>query len=369
MRRARFLRVPVLTALFFVLAAVASARAGGPGQARDVRSTTAVKAKVLQVKNYVLRLKDAYIVYVPSDDTFQIAALGGVLSYGDGWDRAQVKPYLYHLRHRSWTNHFWKVNTSRREVYLVWGGAFGRVGAGPGGAPAREVDGERADLTVEVVGGAGDRVPERFFIRLGGADLYFDPAARDLRLSAQGTTLSPCDDWEACELKDYLFHLRLKTWKGFYWKVNTGRMQAWRTSGGEFCELGGEDQTLDLTVLRFERPYSVARLRTALVAAETSELRKIAGMIEAGRPLAEVNKAAANFVRRFPGLDVAAAVDAIARNIKALNGATKEAGEKRQGFETSFENFDQKANQLFNVLSTVLKTMKEMQSGLTRNIN
>jgi len=33
-----------------------------------------------------------------------------------------------------------------------------------------------------------------------------------------------------------------------------------------------------------------------------------------------------------------------------------------------FENFDQKANQLFNILSTVMKNIKEMKSGVTRNL-
>jgi len=41
---------------------------------------------------------------------------------------------------------------------------------------------------------------------------------------------------------------------------------------------------------------------------------------------------------------------------------------KREEFSTSFENYDQKTNQLFNVLSTVMKNMKETQSGITRNI-
>jgi hypothetical protein len=34
-----------------------------------------------------------------------------------------------------------------------------------------------------------------------------------------------------------------------------------------------------------------------------------------------------------------------------------------------FENFDQKASQLFTILSTVVKNQKEMQMGITRNIN
>ena len=37
-------------------------------------------------------------------------------------------------------------------------------------------------------------------------------------------------------------------------------------------------------------------------------------------------------------------------------------------FSTSFENFDQKTNQLFSILSTVLKSQKEMESAVTRNL-
>lgn len=366
MRTRRFPRIPVLMGLALALAGLAPARAGHPGQAPQARPMAAVKAKPVAVTNYVLGLKGAYIVFVPANDTFQIAAQGGVLSYGDGWDRVQVKPYLYHLRHRSWSDHFWKVNTSRKELYLVWGGAFGRIGSGP--APAREAEGERVALTVEVVGGAGDIVPDRFFIRFDGAELHFVPMTGDLRLSAMGMTLSPCDDWEACRLKDYLFHIRLKTWKGFFWKVNTSRKQAWRTTDGEFCQLGGEDRELDLTIAVFERPFSLARPRVAPSAAERARLKAIAGLIEAGRPLAEINKAGAAFVRDHPDIEPSAAVAAIAAEIKGLEAAMRDARNKRQEQATAFENFDQKANQLFNILSTVMKTMSETRSSLTRNI-
>ena len=47
--------------------------------------------------------------------------------------------------------------------------------------------------------------------------------------------------------------------------------------------------------------------------------------------------------------------DAISRNI-------------RTGEESAYENFDQKSSQLFNMLSTVMKNMKETQSCVTRNI-
>jgi|GEM_PF-826433 len=40
----------------------------------------------------------------------------------------------------------------------------------------------------------------------------------------------------------------------------------------------------------------------------------------------------------------------------------------RQAIAVAYENFDQKANQLYNIISTVLKNMKGTESGITRNI-
>lgn len=47
--------------------------------------------------------------------------------------------------------------------------------------------------------------------------------------------------------------------------------------------------------------------------------------------------------------------------------AWEQAQEKRQEYTTAFETFDQKANQLFNVLSIVLKTQSD-ETNIVRNM-
>jgi chaperonin cofactor prefoldin len=53
---------------------------------------------------------------------------------------------------------------------------------------------------------------------------------------------------------------------------------------------------------------------------------------------------------------------------KILEDSMETIKNKRQECMTQFENFDQKANQLFNLLSSVLKAMKEMEQSTIRNI-
>jgi len=51
-----------------------------------------------------------------------------------------------------------------------------------------------------------------------------------------------------------------------------------------------------------------------------------------------------------------------------LEAKVEEVKNKRQECMTSFESFDQKANQLFNLLSTVMKNEQEMLLGISRNL-
>ena len=51
-----------------------------------------------------------------------------MLSYCQDWQAVQIHPYLFEIRQRNWNRFFWKVNTSRREAYLVRGTSFGSLG-------------------------------------------------------------------------------------------------------------------------------------------------------------------------------------------------------------------------------------------------
>lgn len=60
--------------------------------------------------------------------------------------------------------------------------------------------------------------------------------------------------------------------------------------------------------------------------------------------------------------------DDIRREIELISKQIKEAGDDQDKTKTAFEKFDQKSNQLFNILSTVMKSIKEMNNGVSRNL-
>ena len=203
---------------------------------------TAVKATAAQVsaapKQFFLDFVDAYLIFSPSSNSFQIITEGTVMSYGNDWKRQQLKPYLFHIRQKFWKDFFWQVNTSRKEVYKVTGGKFGK-----GGGTAKKLD-----VVVDVVGGDKKTPPERFFLRFKKAYLVYVPASETLQITAEGIVLSYGSDWMKCQMKTYLYHVKLKSWQGFYWKINTTKKKANKVKDGEFCKPGGSASPLKMGV-------------------------------------------------------------------------------------------------------------------------
>ena len=59
----------------------------------------------------------------------------------------------------------------------------------------------------------------------------------------------------------------------------------------------------------------------------------------------------------------------MAAEILNLEALLEETRNKRQEFASMFENVDKKVTQLFNILSTVMKSIKKMKSSVIRNIS
>ena len=189
-------------------------------------------------QRFMLDFKDARLVFLPASKTLQIQANNKVLSYGNDWEKCQMKPYLYHLRQKVWKGFYWKVNTSRKEVYKVTGGSFCKLGGTE----------QKLNMNVTVNGGSDSSAPQQFFLNFTDAYLVYVPNTKTIQIAAAKCVLSYGGDWDKCNMKPYMYHLRLKTWQGFSWGVNTSRKKAWETRGGNFCKLGGSTTPLDFGV-------------------------------------------------------------------------------------------------------------------------
>jgi hypothetical protein len=90
--------------------------------------------------------------------------------------------------------------------------------------------------------------PQTLMLDFTDAYLVFSNPSKSIQIAAQMMVLSYGSDWEKCQLKPYLYHIRQKFWQGFYWQVNTSRKEVHEVTGGTFCKIGGNKTKLNITV-------------------------------------------------------------------------------------------------------------------------
>lgn len=90
--------------------------------------------------------------------------------------------------------------------------------------------------------------PQRFFLDFKFCHMNFNTDRKSIQIITEGNVLSYGNDWEVCQLKPYLFHLRQREWDNFYWQVNTERKEVYKVTGGTFCQIGGIKEPIDHVV-------------------------------------------------------------------------------------------------------------------------
>ncbi|MCP5107900.1 MAG: hypothetical protein GY950_31215 [bacterium] len=209
--------------------------------AKPVATVATANLSQLAIKpptRFFVDFKNAHLIYRPATKTLQVITGNKVLAYGGGFDKCQLKPYLYHLRLKTWKNFYWKVNTSRKEVYKVTGGSFCKLGGSE----------QKLNIKVDTIGGSGNTAPSAFFLRFHDAYLAYSVATKSIQIIAQLCVLSYGGDWDKCNLNAFTYHLKNKFAQTFYWKVNTTKKKAVEVTGGTFCSAGGSETPLNFGV-------------------------------------------------------------------------------------------------------------------------
>ena len=149
----------------------------------------------------------------------------------------KLKPYLFHIKHRNWQHHY-QINTSRREVYRVTGGKFGKMSGN------LETIG---NLRVNTAGDSGGGVPNIIYLHFAHAGISY---RRDRNLflifflyTARGAPrqefiIHETTEWQLCAQSPQLYHVKVPGWTD-HWLVDTQAGQLYRVIGKEFCRPAG----------------------------------------------------------------------------------------------------------------------------------
>jgi hypothetical protein len=187
---------------------------------------------------FEVQLPDTVLQFEPIGFGFKIVCLDTVLSDGKDWKLCKMQPNIYQIKHVSWKDFYWEIDTYDRTVWEVTGVDFCRKGG-----KARDLK-----IKVEVAGGSLINPPSQFRLKLADTRLRFEPATKKFALLTYGKPIFHLPFWWVCKRESFLYQMRYVLWQDFFWQVDIFRKEADRVSGGKFCSAEGSAAKLPLTV-------------------------------------------------------------------------------------------------------------------------
>jgi hypothetical protein len=187
---------------------------------------------------FILELPETVLTFEPATYGFKITCFDTLLSDGKDWKLCKMKPNVYQIKHVSWGDFFWEIDTYEKAVWEIRGAAFCKKGG-----KARELD-----IKVDVKGGSLLILPTSFTLKLIRTQLRYEPPSKKFSLLSYGNPIYHMPFWWGCKRESYLYQMRFVLWENFFWQVDTFKQQVSQISGGKFCSAEGSASVLPIKV-------------------------------------------------------------------------------------------------------------------------
>jgi hypothetical protein len=187
---------------------------------------------------FTVEMPETTLLFEPANYGFKITVGDTLLSDGKDWKLCRMKPSVYQIKHVSWKDFFWEIDTVDRRAYKITGAEFCKKGGTD----------HRLDIKVEVSGGSLEVPPSRFILRLAQTRLRYEPQAKKFALLAYGENICHLPFWWVCRRESYLYQVRFALWENYFWQVDTFTREASKITDGKFCSAEGIAAKMPLRV-------------------------------------------------------------------------------------------------------------------------
>jgi hypothetical protein len=193
---------------------------------------------VAEPKRLVLGLAKTRLVFKPVNWGFEILHDDTMLSDGKDWRKCRIKSHIYQVRHASWKDFHWEIDTYDRSVWRVTGVDFCK----PGGKA------KQLKIKVLVRGGSKTALPTSVELSLENTWIEFEPATRKFNLLSYNDQIAYIPFWQTCKLEAHLYQFKHVEWKNAFWEADTFKKKVNRISEGKFCKRGTGATTTPLPI-------------------------------------------------------------------------------------------------------------------------
>ena len=170
------------------------------------------------VKSFKLSFPEFAMTLIPSKRSVQFSVKGTVVSYGRDWEVRVFSPSKFHLRQKNWKGFFWSYDGRKGYVEKVIKGTFGRFGRGKHfklASKAKKVGGGNTIVTFP-------RATKPYLICSAAQK------GKPVQIIVQGMVISYGGDWIVSRTSGKTYLAKVRTWKGFSWRIDCARKRAYQ---------------------------------------------------------------------------------------------------------------------------------------------
>lgn len=193
---------------------------------------------IAEPKRLVLELPQTQLILIPKSWAFKIIHNNSVLSDGKDWRKCRLKAHIYQIKHASWKDFHWEIDTFDRSVWRVTGADFCK----PGGKA------KQMKIKVFARGGSKTAIPSSIELTMPNTWIEFEPPTRKFNVVSHGDQIAWIPFWQTCKLESHIYQFKHVEWKDLFWEANTYKEEVSQITGGQFCKRGTGATTAPLKI-------------------------------------------------------------------------------------------------------------------------
>ncbi len=168
------------------------------------------------------------LVYNPQTYALQVFCGQTMISDGRDWRKCKIRPYVHQLKHVSWPDYHWEINTIEKGVYQVKGAKFCKTG----GKTDKELK-----IKMDVKGGSKTATPSQICLNMTGTRLTFQPKAGKLSIISHDSPIAHLPFWRVFKMQNHVYQIQNSAlWQDFFWEVDTYNKVTNKITGGKFSK-------------------------------------------------------------------------------------------------------------------------------------
>ncbi len=183
-------------------------------------------------------LPSTVLTYNPKTFALSVKINNMDISISKEWRKCNIRPCLYQIKHASWKDYFWEIDTDEKTVWKITGAQFCKRGG----------TAKKLNIKVKTKGGSSKTAPQLLSLQLSDTRILYEPKTRKFKILCSECQIAHTPFWKTCKIEPLKYHFKFVAWDNFSWEIDPVKSIFKKIPQTRFCKKGEEGEKLDLKI-------------------------------------------------------------------------------------------------------------------------